>query len=153
MRDLAIFKTIDFDQVNEYECVRKEHYNGFAHFYLSRCDGESKSDDEIDQELYAQLLEIDTRLGNQLGGNILRDAGINFEKCQDYDWIKKETEYAGFADYFLAEYGRRDNDANSDADAASYRTLVYIDAVLGTDAALQLFRCINKTTRSDMIKV
>ena len=147
MKDLKIFKAIEFDQVNDFECVRKEHYVGFAHFYLLRCDEESKSDDEVDKELYAQLLEIDTRLGNQLGGNILRDAGINFEKCQDYDWIKKETEYVGFAEYFLAEYDRRDNDA------ASYRTLIDIDAIFGTDAALQLFRCINKTTRSDMIKV
>ena len=93
------------------------------------------------------------KLLNQLGGYILRDAGFISEKCQDYDWIKKETEYAGFAEFFLSECDRSDNDADSDADAASYQTLVDIDVVLGTDASLQLFRCINKTTRSDMIKV
>ena len=87
------------------------------------------------------------KLLNQLGGYILKDAEFISEKCQDYDLIKKETEYAGFAEYFLAEYDRRDNDV------ASYQTLVDIDAMLGTDASLQLFRCINKTTRSDMIKV
>ena len=89
------------------------------------------------------------KLLNQLGGYILRDAGFISEKCQDYDWIKKETEYAGFAEYFLSECDRSDNNA----DAASYQTLVDIDVVLGTDASLQLFRCIYKTTRSDMIKV
>ena len=33
--------------------------------YLRRCNKESKSDDEIDKELYAELVELDTRLGTR----------------------------------------------------------------------------------------
>ena len=66
------------------------------------------------------------KLLNQFGDYILRDAGFISEKCQDYDLIKKETEYAGFAEYFLAEYDCRDDDADSDVDATSYQILVDI---------------------------
>ena len=82
----------------------------------------------------------------------MRKAGLDFEELMDYDRIKKETNYAGYAEYFIAEYGGRD--ANSDSDAATvYQRLIDIDAVCGTDASLQLFRCINRTTRCDIIKV
>ena len=63
----------------------------------------------------------------------------------NHDWIEKETNYAGYADYYLSEYDRP-----SDANA---RRLLDIDAIHGTDPALQLFRCINRTTRCDIIKV
>ena len=53
---------IDFDKVNEYESLRKD-YVGFAEVYLERCDKESKSDDEIDKEIYTKLVKLDTRLG------------------------------------------------------------------------------------------
>ena len=82
----------------------------------------------------------------------MREAGLDFEEFMDYDWIKKETNYAGYAEYFIAEYRSRYANADSDA-AAVYQRLVDIDAVRGTDASLQLFRCINWTTRSDIIKV
>ena len=36
---------------------------GFAHRYLWRCDDESKSDIEIDFQVYTKLLELDSRLG------------------------------------------------------------------------------------------
>ena len=36
---------------------------GFAEVYLRRCDKESKSNDGIDKEIYAKLVELDTRLG------------------------------------------------------------------------------------------
>ena len=82
----------------------------------------------------------------------MRKAGLDFEELMDYDRIKKETNYAGYAEYFIAEYVS--GDANADCDAAAfYQRLVDIDAVCGTDASLQLFRCINRTTRCDIIKV
>ena len=62
MKDPKLFQMIDFDKVNEYESLRKD-YVGFAEVYLERCDKESKSDDEIDKELYSKLVELDTRLG------------------------------------------------------------------------------------------
>ena len=160
--------------MNEYECLRRDGWVGFAQVYLNQCYKESKSDDEIDEKIYNQLVELDTRLGttaseqlfkshrefeeqashqkkrilDELGGYILRAASIDFEKRKDYDWIKEETNYAGYADYYLSKYDRY-----SEVDAITYRRLVEIDAVHGTDASLQLFRCINKTTRCDIIKV
>ena len=35
----------------------------FASQYLERCNKESKSNDEINKEVYAKLVELDTRLG------------------------------------------------------------------------------------------
>ena len=66
--------------MNEYECVRKD-YVGFAHFYLWRCDGEFKSDDEIDKDLFAQLLEIDTRLGTTATEQLYKGSSLtlNFD--------------------------------------------------------------------------
>ena len=54
---------LDLDEVNENECVKKENYIGFAHFYLSRCNNDSKSDNQIDKELYTELIKLDRRLG------------------------------------------------------------------------------------------
>ena len=63
MKDSKLFKMTDFEKVNEYESLRKEDYVGFAEVYLQRCNIESKSDDEIDKEIYTKLVELDTRLG------------------------------------------------------------------------------------------
>ena len=49
--------------MNEYETIRKTNLVGFANLYLLRCNKESKSDDEIDKEVYSKLVELDTRLG------------------------------------------------------------------------------------------
>ena len=168
--------------------MRGDGLVGFTQVYLKQCYDESKSDDEIDKEVYNKIFELDTRLGttaseqlfeghrefrervsnqmkkqlNELGGFILRDAGFAFEKWKDYDWIKQETNYAGFAEYFIAEYDSRDANSDVDSDVKSdvdndvatvYRKLVDIDAVHGTDPSLQLFRCIHRTTRCDIIKV
>ena len=151
--------------MSEYESLRRDGWTGFAQVYLKQCHEEAKSNNEIDKEVYNKLVELDTRLGttaseqlfesyqmkkllNELGGYILREAGMDFQKLKDHDWIKKKTNYAGYADYYLSEYDRR-----SDADATIYRRLLDIDAVCGTDASLQLFRCIKRTTRCDIIKV
>ena len=57
-----LFKTIDFDQVNDFEVLRKEGASGFAALYLERCDEETKEADEIDIELYARLVELDAKV-------------------------------------------------------------------------------------------
>ena len=166
--------------MSEYESLRGDGLVGFTQVYLKQCYEESKSDDEIDKEVYNKIFELDTRLGttaseqlfegyrqlrervsnqmkkqlNELGGFILREAGFAFEKWKDYDWIKKETNYAGFAEYFIAEYDSRAANSDADSDAATvYRRLADIDAVCGIDASLQLFRCVKRTTRCDIIKV
>ena len=40
----------------------KEMSLGFAAYYLIKCE-ESKSEDEIDIQVYTQLMEVDSRLG------------------------------------------------------------------------------------------
>ena len=49
--------------MNEYECVRKDNYVGFAHVYLAGCNKQSHPNDVINKELYSKLVELDTRLG------------------------------------------------------------------------------------------
>ena len=49
--------------MNEYESLRKLGWAGFAHLYLMRFRKESKTDDEIDIQVYTKLVELDSRLG------------------------------------------------------------------------------------------
>ena len=49
--------------MNDYEKLREDGYVGFAEVYLQRCDEESKSENFADVQLYAKLVELDTRLG------------------------------------------------------------------------------------------
>ena len=60
---IAINLVFDFDQVNEYQIVRKYDYVGFAEFYLAQFINNCKSDEEIDRQIYTQLVELDARLG------------------------------------------------------------------------------------------
>ena len=88
---------------------------------------------------------------NQEGGRILREAGLVFEECKDYDWIKDDTEDEGFADYYLVKCWN-DSKMINEADPSVYRKLVEIDSVLGTDASLQLCCCLSWTTRWNIIE-
>ena len=45
------------------EYARKNGFIGFAEAYLWRCNEESKSNDEIDIDVYKKLVALDTRLG------------------------------------------------------------------------------------------
>ena len=71
MKNEKLFKIIDFDEVNENECVKKANYDGFGHVYYRRCK-ESKSDDEIDKEVYSKLVELDTRFGTSPSEQLFR---------------------------------------------------------------------------------
>ena len=42
-----------------------ENFVGFASKYLERFDEESKSDREIDREIYSKLVQLDSRLGTK----------------------------------------------------------------------------------------
>ena len=89
---------------------------------------------------------------SELGGKILREAGLDFEEWKDYDWIKKETKDVGYADYYLVRSWNKSKMIN-EADATVYQRLVDIDTTLGTDLSLQLCCCLARTTRWDIIKV
>ena len=60
---LKWFKTIDFEQVNEYKSLKKGNLTGFAQVYLHRCFVESKTGDKIDIDVYIRLIELDKKLG------------------------------------------------------------------------------------------
>ena len=92
------------------------------------------------------------KLLDEFGGNILREAGFDFEKGKNYDWIKKETDYKGYADYYLHKCWNYSKGVN-EADAGFYQRLVDIDTNLGTDVSEQLACCLFQTIRWDLIKV
>ena len=49
--------------MNGSEIIKRRLYNGFTEIYLERFDKESKSDREIDREIYSKLVQLDIRLG------------------------------------------------------------------------------------------
>ena len=59
------FQTINFEQVNDYEELRKGPHRevGYAHAYLRQLKKKSKSDDEIDIQVYTKLVELDSKIG------------------------------------------------------------------------------------------
>ena len=84
---------------------------------------------------------------NQSAGKILREAGLDFEMWKDYDWIKK-MDYVGYADYYLQKCYKRIS-----IDKELYSKLVKLDTRLGTTSSEQLFVCLCRTDRWDIIKV
>ena len=56
--------------MNEYEEIRKQNINGFAHCYLWRCDKESNSD-KIDIQVYNKLVQLDSKLGTTASKQLL----------------------------------------------------------------------------------
>ena len=64
-----LFQCIDFEKINEFDGnLKKEGYVGYAEVYLAHCkikarNTESKSDDEIDIEVFTRLAELDSKLG------------------------------------------------------------------------------------------
>ena len=50
--------------MNEFdEHTKKNGFIGYANVYLWRCDHDSKSNDEIDIDIYKMLVEVDSKLG------------------------------------------------------------------------------------------
>ena len=89
---------------------------------------------------------------NNLGGNILREAGLDFDESKDYNWIEKETYDCGYAGYYLRNCWN-DSKLINEADVEVYKRLVDIDTNLGTGLSRQLWRSLRWTTRWDIIKV
>ena len=96
----------------------------------------------------------------------MRDAGLDFDKSKDYDWIKKRylsrSYHVGYAGYYLEQMNYDEADScclgrifckTKKADASVYRKLVDIDTGLGTKASDQLYVCLRLTSRSEIIKV
>ena len=60
--------------------------------------------------------------------------------------------YAGFADVYLQRCNRKP-ESNEIIDIKVYKKLVELDTKLGTTASEQLYTCLYRTTRLDIIKV
>ena len=100
----------------------------------------------------AKVNEEEKKRLNESGGKILREAGLDFEIWKDYDWIRKETQDVGYADYYLVRNWNKSKMIN-EADATVYQRLVGIDIILGTELSQQLTACLSWTTRWDLIEV
>ena len=63
----------DFEQVSDYGGLKEDdgRWVGFAHKYLQRCKEKLQSDDEIDIDVYTQLVEVDSRLGSNASEQLL----------------------------------------------------------------------------------
>ena len=104
-----------------------------------------------------QVDEEEEKRLNKLGGNILRETGLDFPEWKDYDWILQQTEIEGhilngYAEYYLYKCWNESKRIN-EADATVYKRLVDIDTTLGTELYKQLWGCVDYTTRWDIIKV
>ena len=58
------------EQVNE--LVTRSDFVGFAHLYLGRFDKESRSDRDIDREIYTKLVQLDSRLGTRASDQLYK---------------------------------------------------------------------------------
>ena len=59
------------EQVHELITWDKD-FIGFASKYLERFDEESKSDREIDREIYSKLVQLDSRLGTKASDQLYK---------------------------------------------------------------------------------
>ena len=69
----------------------------------------------------------------------------------EYETLRKKN-WVGFANVYLNQCNE-ESKPNDAIDIRFYTKLVELDARLGTTASEQLFKCLQKTTRSDIIKV
>jgi len=89
---------------------------------------------------------------NNLGGKILREAGLHLKEGMDYDSVNKLDCICGYATYYLKTC-ENDSKMINEADATVFQKLVDIDITLGTELSRQLYWCLYYTTRWDIIKV
>ena len=57
--------------MNEYEQIKKFIGTGYARFYLEQCHKKSKSDDEMDINIYTKLVQLDSKLGTSATEQLL----------------------------------------------------------------------------------
>ena len=170
-----MFQIIDFEQVGEWYFDHKK----FASVYLERFDKESKSNDEIDKELYSQLVKLDKRLGRKASdqlyefilqttrsdiikdivkvGSFPRMKNLKLFKIIDFDEVNenkrvKKANYIGYAHFYLSQC-HKDSKSDDEIVKEFYAKLVEMDKRLGTPPSEQLYNCLENTFRSDIIKV
>ena len=73
-------------------------------------------------------------------------------KDGEYDELREELGYVGYAHYYLQKC-RNESELINKADVAVYKHLLEIDSKLGTTQSEQLFECVFHSLRMDLIKV
>ena len=76
---------------------------------------------------------------------------IDFKNVSEFDYVR-EKNWVGFANVYL-DRCNKESDTGVEADIFIYKTLVKLDERLGTTPSEQLYECLRKTTRLDIIKV
>ena len=76
-----------------YAGLREKHFGGFAHRYLRRrIEQESKSDDQIDIQVYTKLVQLDSKLGTtateQLLGGVFALLRLDLLKVKSLNFIE-----------------------------------------------------------------
>ena len=75
-----------------------------------------------------------------------------FYRDRDYDFLRKELGWAGFADYYIGN-SWDETDLVNKADVNIYKKLITIDEKMGTEMTEQLFYCVQWSYRMDLFKV
>ena len=142
---------------------------------MDRCYKESDAVVEVDILVYKKLVKLDGRLGTtpseQLYG-CLRETtrldiikvridflnvdlklfqSVDFKQVNEYERLKKDG-WVGFAEVYL-DRCRKESKTGDAIDIEVYTKLSVLDTRLGTKTSEQLFECLRKTTRWDIIKV
>ena len=73
------------------------------------------------------------------------------KQVNEYKRLRKDG-WVGFAEFYL-DRCNQESDTGVKADVAIYTKLTELDARLGTTASEQLYKCLCRTTRWDIIKV
>ena len=175
---LKILQIIDFEQVHEFRNYWGKNLAGFASVYLRRCNKESKSNDEIDKELYAELVKLDTRLGTRASDQLyeclshttrsdiikdidkvksfLRKKNLKLFKIIDFDKVNKnkrvkKANNIGYAHFYYRRY--KESKSEDDIDEEVYSKFVKLDTRLGISPSEQLFMSVFSTLDLEMIEV
>ena len=89
----------------------------------------------------------------QRARRILREAGLVFEESKYYNYnTLRSNDFLGYAELYLW-HCNKESKSNDEIDIVVYKTLVELDARLGSTASEQLFKCVLYTSRFDIMKV
>ena len=90
---------------------------------------------------------------NLKAGILIKPTGIPIDvKENEFDELREEYGYVGFANYYLQKC-YDESELKNKADITIYKQLLEIDSQLGTTQTEQLFKCVLASVRMDLIKV
>jgi len=101
----------------------------------------------------APLSDKERKELNLKAGRLIKSRGIYMDvKDGEYDELREEYGFVGYAHYYLQECWN-ESELKNKADVTIYKQLLEIDAKLGTTQTEQLFWCVFSSIRIDWIKV